>query len=563
MAEGGRDDLVIGTEYDHQAGKMPQMERRGFGGFNLGGMVSGAFQAVARVPKAVAQVPKAVYHGLGHVGKELKEAHLGGGKKPLQPFNFNEDFKPDFVSTCEAVGERLFDLDSTYGILDTCEIGQMLETLRQLKEKQILISVVGHLNAGKSTLLNALLGAKLLPMKKEATTSVKVHIHHVQEDSHLATSDQHPKLLLETGNQVHPEEVVGAKEIYKRLETLNDEVRNSAEPQPSTSSVGIPTPPSTKQTMQPKGYICTIETSVPLLASTSSNWQVVLVDTPGTGDFNSRVAVAAEGAVKCSSAYLLVTTYDALQNAENVEFIRNLHEYDQGVLTDRRLIVVVTKFDQTNRPFDPDQISVETVHKKVCELVSKACPDVTISREDVLPLSGLLAYEARMLMSHPDGPEHDNYKSSVKWSLNCHQSLPGGQGESQSSCLEGRSDDELAKQLLDVSKFGSLEARIHIVTKSCIKVWVSKMKNDYDRYLAAAKGQLWRQCVSLREQMIGQRKERLQIQECLRTIDDQRHMLKENMMSKVYEELKEKYPEDLKVWSDYIPSSMPVQYLSA
>ena len=61
-----------------------------------------------------------------------------------------------------------------------------------------------------------------------------------------------------------------------------------------------------------------------------SNWQVVLVDTPGRGEFNSRVVVAAEGALKSSSAYVFITTYGELESAENANFIRFLHEYDQG-----------------------------------------------------------------------------------------------------------------------------------------------------------------------------------------------------------------------------------------
>ena len=56
---------------------------------------------------------------------------------------------------------------------------------------------------------------------------------------------------------------------------------------------------------------------------------MVLVDAPGTGDLNSRVAVAAEGALKSSSAYVFITTYEELQSAENASFIQNLHAHDR------------------------------------------------------------------------------------------------------------------------------------------------------------------------------------------------------------------------------------------
>ena len=71
--------------------------------------------------------------------------------------------------------------------------------------------------------------------------------------------------------------------------------------------------------------------NIPLLANTPPNWQVVLVDTPGTGDFNSRIAVAAEGALKSSSAYVFITTYEELDTAENASFIKTLHAHDRGM----------------------------------------------------------------------------------------------------------------------------------------------------------------------------------------------------------------------------------------
>ena len=121
---------------------------------------------------------------------------------------------------------------------------------------------------------------------------------------------------------------------------------------------------------------------------------------------------------------------------------------------------MVTQFDLRFLPTGiNEEITVEKVHRRVQQLVSKACPDVTLSVDDVLPLSGLWAFNARMLMSHPDGPEHDIYRRNVVWCLTQNQSLPSGQHESRSSCFLGKTDDELAKQLLDVSGFARLEAR--------------------------------------------------------------------------------------------------------
>jgi len=62
----------------------------------------------------------------------------------------------------QAVNTRLLELNGTYKIFNERDGQQLCETARQLREKQILISFVGHLNVGKSTLLNALLGARLV-----------------------------------------------------------------------------------------------------------------------------------------------------------------------------------------------------------------------------------------------------------------------------------------------------------------------------------------------------------------------------------------------------------------
>ena len=132
-----------------------------------------------------------------------------------------------------------------------------------------------------------------------------------------------------------------------------------------------------------------------------------------------------------------------------------------GVFEDRRLIVVVTQFDRTVEPDDTDEgITVEKVQEKVCQSVRKACPDVNISVDDVLPLSGLWAYHARMLaMSHPDEREYSKYRRKAEKYLSDYQSFPCGQGENQSTCLRNQSDDELATKLLDISRFASLEER--------------------------------------------------------------------------------------------------------
>ena len=123
-------------------------------------------------------------------------------------------------------------------------------------------------------------------------------------------------------------------------------------------------------------------------------------------------------------------------------------------------MIVVTQFDRTVEPDDTDEgITVEKVQEKVCQSVRKACPDVNISVDDVLPLSGLWAYHARMLTCQSEELERQRCRQDVERCLQNYRSLPCGLGKSLSSQLTVQNGDEPAKTLLDASEFASLETR--------------------------------------------------------------------------------------------------------
>ena len=131
-----------------------------------------------------------------------------------------------------------------------------------------------------------------------------------------------------------------------------------------------------------------------------------------------------------------------------------------GVHKDKRLTIVLTQLDLAVQPDESgNQMTAEKVKGKALQFLSEKFPDIQISGDDVLPLSGLWAYNARMLMSHRDEPQYSMYKKSVEKCLSNCPSLPGGEGESQSSFLARHSDDELARVLLDASQLHTLETR--------------------------------------------------------------------------------------------------------
>ena len=55
-----------------------------------------------------------------------------------------------------------------------------------------------------------------------------------------------------------------------------------------------------------------------------------MVDTPGFGEFESRVESLATEALKCSSAYVYITTYADLHTKANADYLKFIYQRDQG-----------------------------------------------------------------------------------------------------------------------------------------------------------------------------------------------------------------------------------------
>ena len=77
---------------------------------------------------------------------------------------------------------------------------------------------------------------------------------------------------------------------------------------------------------------CTLETCVDFLAGAPSEWQVNLVDTPGFGEFDSRVEALATEALKSSSVCMYITTYSDLRAQASGEYLKFMLQHDPGTL---------------------------------------------------------------------------------------------------------------------------------------------------------------------------------------------------------------------------------------
>ena len=145
-----------------------------------------------------------------------------------------------------------------------------------------------------------------------------------------------------------------------------------------------------------------------------------------------------------------------------------------GVFDDNRLIIVITKFDLVRVSQSEDiteeitedpaeEITEDKVKEATCLSVSKACDGARISPDNVIPVSGRWAYQARMLAKvDPESPNHKKFRQIVVKGLEVCD-LTCGQGEKPSTSLVKLGDHELSTKLEGFSGITNLEARYSLI----------------------------------------------------------------------------------------------------
>ena len=99
------------------------------------------------------------------------------------------------------------------GPFDELKDEQIQKAFNQAKSDEFEVCVVATMSAGKSTLINAMLGAKLMPSKQEACTAIITRIKDNDSQSWKAKVYGQDKRLLETHEEL----------TYKKMVRLNEE----------------------------------------------------------------------------------------------------------------------------------------------------------------------------------------------------------------------------------------------------------------------------------------------------------------------------------------------------
>ena len=237
------------------------------------------------------------------------------------------------------------------------------------KSKEFEVNVVATMSAGKSTLINALLGKKLMPATQEACTATITKIHDNDKDNYAAEAfDQNGEKVITFSNLT-----------YDLMEELNS--------LPNVSKIDI-------------------SGNIPFVTSEESS--LVLIDTPGPNNARDKDhKVKTYNMLSESSKTLVLYILNAQQLA--VEDDDNLlsHVADSMKIGGRqsrdRFIFVINKMDEYWR----DEDSVESAIQKVKDYLS----DKGIENPNIYPLSAITALYIRdslMSIKSMESDDHDD-----------------------------------------------------------------------------------------------------------------------------------------------------------
>ena len=242
----------------------------------------------------------------------------------------------------------------------------VIRAFEMAKSSDFEVDVVATMSAGKSTLINALLGQKLMPAKQEACTATITEIKDNDSDRFTAKVYDKEGKLIETQPEL----------TYEVMEQLNSN--------PLVSRIRA-------------------EGNIPFV--TSEDVSLVLVDTPGPNNSrNQEHKDATYSMLSKSSKTVVLYIMNATQLA--VDDDKNLLEYVaesmkvSGKLSRDRFIFVVNKLDD----FKKSEDSIDAALKKAKEYLA----DKGIENPNIYPASALTALNIRTILAESDDDDDDD-----------------------------------------------------------------------------------------------------------------------------------------------------------
>lgn len=248
------------------------------------------------------------------------------------------------LAICERIieiADRAGSLDKKIGTID--QKTRLEERLTRVRTGRFRIGIVGEFSAGKSTFLNALLGANVLPSAIRPTTATVIRLTYAEQ----------PEVTVTFSNR-STENIA-----FENLSNFVTERKNPANER-NVAEVAIRYP-------------------LPLLKN-----GIELIDTPGVSSlFQAHTDITLDLIPKCDAVLLLATGRQPFS-----ESIGNFLETVR-IAVDGKIFYVINKMDQLDADRAPDAI----------EFARTEIAKTGIQDAKILPLSAYRALTARLLAS--------------------------------------------------------------------------------------------------------------------------------------------------------------------
>ncbi|WP_158850569.1 dynamin family protein [Algibacter sp. L1A34] len=234
------------------------------------------------------------------------------------------------------------------------EKNKLFKELDRIEETEAQIVVSATMSAGKSTLINALLGEDLLPYKNEACTAAICKIKDYDGRKTFSAVVKNEK---------------GEKSVYKEVDA------------------------SVLKAINDKGndQFITIEIEGDIKNIVSKNIKTVLVDTPGPNnsknDKHKEITFNYINDTEHKPLILYVLNVTALQAEDDYKTLKEIADFvkDKGVSTEDRFVFVLNKIDE----IDHEKESLENIISSIKKYLEQS---IGIENPKIFPISAQFAF---------------------------------------------------------------------------------------------------------------------------------------------------------------------------
>ena len=365
----------------------------------------------------------------------------------------------------EALIDEVFE-QIQQGPFDELRDPEIINAFQIAKGKDFEVCVVATMSAGKSTLINAMLGAKLMPSKQEACTAIITKIKDTK-----GTNKWKAQVYGKDGNLLDTCDDL----TYQDMEKFNgkDKENNSKDKEKFNSNTNVST--------------ILAEGNIPFVSSKEVS--LVLIDTPGPNNSTDpeHERIQSEFLNKNSKSLVLYVTEGTFNTDDNNKLLGRVAKSMEvgGKQSKDRFIFVLNKVD--GRKSEDGDLS-QTLDKVRAHLKLHG-----IEKANLFPAAALLALNIRLLDSGADLDDDTidetgtavrrfNREKNRDFHLEQYASLPASVRKNiQNKLEEAKKTKDAYKEALIHTGIPSIEAAIRQYVEKYAKS--AKIKNIVDAFM--------------------------------------------------------------------------------